>query len=161
MQYNKVPTTVPEMLKITLIIWIALLLGQIFFLIVCLFLTYLSKMEVHSSLQNIFLTVGIFIPMILIFISLKIFDQRMINIDKSKSLFEKLIEYRTTSIIRWALIESCVFLNLVFFLAAGNQYNLLIGILILGYFAFNAPTKNKISSALQLEQKETDTLYSK
>ncbi len=161
MQYNQAPTTVPEFLKITFIIWIALLIGQTSFLVICLVLMSIGNLEYNTALQDIFIIIGIFFPMILIFISLKIFNQRIANIDKSKSLFEKLTEYRTASIIRWAMVEGCVFINLVFFIAAGNQYNLLVGILILGYFGFNAPTKSKIASSLQLDQKETDALYSK
>ncbi len=132
MQYRGIPTSVPELFKQIFIVWIALLVGQTFFLIFCFALMVLGNKEFNTSLQNIFLVVGIFLPMILIFVSLKLFNQKIENIDKFKSLIDKLIDYRAASIIRWAMIEVIVFVNLVFFLAAGNQYYLLIGILMLG-----------------------------
>ncbi len=161
MQRSNVPTTVPQAFKITFLVWLALFMGQTFFLAVCLVLMFIGNMKFNSSLQNIFLIIGIFLPMILIFTALKIFNQRIENIDKSKSLLDKLNEFRTAAVIRWALIEACVFFNLVFFTIAGGQNNLLLGILILGYFGLNVPTKTKTISALQLNQNEIDIIYSK
>jgi hypothetical protein len=161
MQYNNIPTTVPEFLKATFIIWIALLIGQIFLITVFSFLIFFSTMETQSSPQLIFLIVGIFLPMILIFASLRMFNQKIENIDKSKNLIDKLIELRTASIIKWATIEGCVFLNLIFFFLTGSPYNLLFGILLLVLFIINAPTKTKIGLALELDQKDIEVLYQK
>ena len=122
---------------------------------------YVSKIELRSSLQNILLIIGIFLPMILIFIALKLYNQRIENINKNSNLLEKITEFRTAPIVRWAMIEACIIFNLVFFLGAGSQYNLLLAILLLGYFAYNAPTKTKIGLALELDQKDIEVLYQK
>jgi hypothetical protein len=76
----------------------------------------LGNKEFNTSLQGIFLIFGIFLPMILIFVALKIFNQKIENIDKFKILIDELIDYRAASIIRWAMIEGCVFVYLVFLL---------------------------------------------
>ena len=158
MQNLKIPLTIKESLRTNFVIWLFLLIGQSVFFLVCLVLTLKFKKNVDTYLQNVLLGIGIFLPMILIFISLKIFNQRMLQVDKSTTLLEKLSEFRTASIIRWALIEVCLFFNLAFVLADGNKYHLLLALLFLVFFVSTFPSKGRISTALELSQTEIDLL---
>ncbi len=148
MQNMKTPTTIKESLQANYVIWLFLLIGQIVFFLVSLVLTLKIKKEFEQDFSNILLVIGIFLPMALIFISLNIFNQRIQEIDKSINLIEKISQFRTASIIRWALIEACVFLNLVFALADGQKYHFLLAFIFLGFFFSTLPSRVKISNSL-------------
>lgn len=70
------------------------------------------------------------------------------------TLQEKLVIYQSSSIIRYALLEGTALLAIVTF---GNEYNffyLIFAAIAIGYVLYLRPTKDKITTDLNLTAKE-------
>ena len=128
-----------EKIKTLRLIHLALLIGMI---VAYTILGELYKLEflmfpqVDTS-SILFLVV----PMAAIFMSNMLFKQQLKQADKRTPLEEKMGLYQTASIIRWAILEGAAFL--VLFL---KPEFIVVGLLVILYFAFLRPSENSIKS---------------
>ncbi|MEH6764949.1 MAG: hypothetical protein V7655_10655 [Aequorivita antarctica] len=67
------------------------------------------------------------------------------------TLKEKLSGFQTASVVRYALLEGPALLGIVAFMSDGNQYFLIISLLLLGWLIFQRPTRDKVERDLMLE----------
>ncbi len=137
------------------IIHAALIAGQLMFIGV---LVYLNRSESPTSYSenhnDIFLILAPVLAILGILGGFFITKNRLESIDKRTELKDKLEHYRTTLIIKFALLEGPSLFSLVCFLLSGNYMFLgLSAILILILFTYR-PTKEKTMRDLELSHKD-------
>ena len=150
--------TSKEYFSILTIIHSALLIGQIVFLIIFYYLVSTGQSETDESLNEIF---QIMVPLFILggLVASYFLTQNKLKIIMGKSdLRDKLSEYRTTLIIKYAILEGPSLFGLIcYFLTGNNIFLALSGIMIL-YFAIIRPTRNKTGNDLKLSRRERDQI---
>ena len=147
-------------LKTLNIIHKALMIGQILFSCVCIYLIYSKAVlptgaDLDKVLQVVALVVtagGIFAG--IIFFKKKLMQLREMQTD-AKGKFNI---YRSACIVQWALLEGpSLFCTICFFLT-GNYAFLAVVVVILFLFVMMAPSKTKVLLQLQISEAELDEL---
>ena len=125
------------------IIYFAILIGQMIYFLIGLYLIQSGNMEGMKSLNTIFM----FVTPVVIFSSILaakfIYSKQVINFDKTLSLDAKLISYRTNNIIRLALFEGANIFNISVMIITANYFFAALFIIIIVLFFLNRPTKEK------------------
>lgn len=143
-----------EVKRIT-IIFMALLIGQVaagFILVEYDSLEFSGEIDFsNNSLFPIYalFTAANVLPLFI----LKPMLQKAIE---SNSLVEKLQLYRTTRIIKWALLEGTYFASII--IGNGNIIALILGGTCLLIFISSFPSKDKMVDALKLSREEADSI---
>jgi hypothetical protein len=147
-------------LKILNLMHKALLMSQLLFAGVCIYLVYSksflpSAQELDRTLQVIALIAaagGIYAGMTL-------FKKKLAQIrDTQATAKEKLALYRVACIMQWALMEGPSIFCIACFLMTGNYAFLGLVVVILFLFVMTAPSKLKILMQLQISEAELDEL---
>ncbi len=144
--------TSKEYFRILNILYFGLLSGQIFFAAVTLYLTLSGAVnQENSSLRDIFVFI---VPLFVvggIYGSLVAFKNRL-SVTKSKvNLIEKMSDYRTTCIVRWALLEFPSFFAIIVYFLTGDFIFLAMAALIIAYFVTIKPNVEKTTIDLELD----------
>ncbi|MBP7496191.1 MAG: hypothetical protein KA792_00805 [Bacteroidales bacterium] len=140
-------------------IYYAMIAGQIFFVLISFFLVYKGIIkEQDKDLNDVF---SIIIPVFVlgVIMSSNILFRNKLKKSKSKTLLiEKMNDYRSALLIRYALLEGPCFLSIVAYLLCGvNLFLMLAGVIIL-IFSFYKPSVNKAVIELELNQTDTESL---
>jgi hypothetical protein len=146
--------------KILSILHKGLMMGQILFSAICIYLIYTNSIlpsakELDKTLQVIALIItagGIYGGM-------TFFKKKLIQIRAMQApAKEKFALYRTACLIQWALLEGpSIFCTIGFFLT-GNYAFLALVLVILFVFVMTAPSKLKMQLQLQISETELDDL---
>lgn len=141
------------------VVWSALVIGQLFFGAVAVYLVNFGGVKVeipdlNKSLLYIIPTIAI----ISVFGSSYIFKMRLVALKDKTDLNAKFLDYRSALIVRWALLEGPSFLAIVAFILTGNYLLLSIAALIILFFIFIMPSKSKLESDLELSWQEENDL---
>lgn len=147
-------------LKTLNIIHKALMMGQVIFAAAVVFLAYTktiepSAKELDRSLQVValLLTVGG------IFAGTSIFKKKLLQLrEKELGAKEKFAQYRSASIIQWALLEGPSLFCIICYFLTGNYAFLALMVVMLFLFAMAAPTRMKVLLQLQISEAELDEL---
>lgn len=136
------------------IIFIALLLGQLLFLGVTIFLTLGATQPEDPKEGEIFLFI---VPIVLVFgmtAGALISKQRLIQLQKIKELQTRLNGYQQISIIRLALLEGPNLFAIVTFFITQNW--ILFGMAALGILTFISlfPTRSRLMRELAVRDEE-------
>jgi hypothetical protein len=138
----------------------ALMMGQILFAAVCIYLIY-SKTVVPAAteLNKVLQVVALIITAGGIFAGMSLFKTKLLLIREMQTAAkEKFDLYRSASIIQWALLEGLAIFCIVCFFLTGNYAFLALVLVILFLFAMMAPSKVKILLQLQINEAELDEL---
>ncbi len=142
-------------------IHLALLAGQVLFLVV---VTYLlsggTQTEINEQDQITFLIVAFAVTLSSLVLG-KIVSEKQINsIPKKENLFVKLNQYRTAKLIRYAPAEGASLLcTAIYFLTADYYFAIISGGLIV-FFILLRPTLGKTIEELELDRLEIEQLQS-
>ena len=150
MQNGTPPITPKLFLRTTSIIHFALLAGVLMFGIVMYSITENQKLELSYKGDPMFFIVPI-MAIAGIFVGNYLYGNNIKGLTSKNTLREKLAGFQTASIIKYALLEGPALLGLVAFMNEGNQYFLIISILLLGWLILQRPTRDKIERDLMLE----------
>ncbi len=136
------------------IIFFALAAGQISYFIVTLILMQSEMVTLNKD----FSTVGGFIvPVIVIIlvVASRLFYNRLINSKADgTSEEEKLLTYRTGSILKFALLEGANFLSITFYLLTGDFLYAAMFVIIIAIFFANFPSRERFISEFRLSSYE-------
>ncbi len=147
-----------EIIKSSLIIFYALLAGQIIFLLISLYLVSANVVQTIPDLSLILtFTILIFISPLLVvgpIIYRKLISR---NFDSVKSTEQKLILYRQGMIIKLAMVEGASIFSIVSFLITGNFLFVIIAILLISLFFLHKPTLEKFASDFNIPLSELDS----
>ena len=145
-----------EYFKAMLVLWLALMGGQVFFGLIVFYLNNSgSYTPQEKNLKDIFIYL---VPIFAVYgvVAGSIIFKRRLNSSKNKmSLMEKLNDYRAALIIRYALLEGSTFFSLVSYLLTGDSLFLYISILIIAVFIILKPSAEKVINDLELNPSES------
>jgi hypothetical protein len=148
----------PSQVKTLLILHFALLLGQVFFLIIAAFLVYSGSFpaEMGKYAGELILAAAL-LEIIAVIIARIVFKKKLKKINNEMfTLSQKMEKYRGANITRWAILEAAALLTIIFFLLTNQWLILVIAAALLFIFFTTRPTAPNIASDLQVT--ETDIL---
>lgn len=149
----------PSYLKSLRILFLALLLGQNFLLLISfLLLGKTNLISADASLKNIFLIVIIVLSTGSISAGFFIARKKLQAISPQTCLTDKLNIYRFAFLTRCATAEFPGFLSIIFFMLTGNYLFIGIWLVIALIYFTNYPSLDKISNTLELTQEEKQVL---
>ena len=125
------------------IIFIALLSGQTIYFFVVLFMIQSGNIDGFGGLNTIFMFITPIVVLASILASKFIYTKQVTEFDKSLSLEDKLVSYRTANIIRLALLEGANIFNISIMIITANYFFAALFIIIIALFFINKPTKEK------------------
>lgn len=141
------------------IIFYALLAGQVLFLLIAIFLV---KEKIFTSarndLENIFLPLVVILALLCMISGSRIFKARMQKLGDTRSITERLSEYRAICLVRWALLEGPCLFAIICFLLTANYLFVLIAILLLFFFCIISPVKTKVAMDMGISTDELDSI---
>ncbi len=123
------------------ILFFALLSGQTIYFLIGLFLIKSSNMKRIPDLDIIFMFITPVVVLSSILTSKFIYSKKVASFDKTSSLENKLVSYRTNNIIRFALLEGANIFNISVMIITANYFFATFFIIIIVIFFLNRPTK--------------------
>lgn len=143
-----------------LIVFYALIIGQVFFGLISFFLVSTNNLKSEGAdLSSVFIFI---IPVFALggFISSNlIYRNRLKAIDRKSGLMIKLTDYRAALVVRYALLEGPSLFAIVVYLVTGNAIFILLAASIVLYFLTLRPNREKAIRDLDLDAKEEQILY--
>jgi hypothetical protein len=146
--------------KILSILHKGLMMGQILFSAICIYLVYTNTiLPAAKELDKTLQVVALIITAGGIYAGMTFFKKKLITIRAMQAdAKEKFALYRTACLIQWALLEGpSVFCTICFFLT-GNYAFLALVLVILFIFTMTTPSKLKIQLQLQISETELEDL---
>jgi hypothetical protein len=148
-----------ENLRNNFVIWAALVIGQVFFCLISVYLVKYGEMKVDQpDLTKILLYIVPIMAIICVFSSSYIFKLRLIALKDKTDLNAKFIDYRSALIVRWALLEGPSFFAIVSYLLTGNYFLLSLSMLIIIFFILIMPNKARLEADLELGWQDENNL---
>ena len=148
----------PSEIKALLILYNALLVGQILFLAITSVLIFSGNFSTDSSLGKYLIEiiiVCIVIGLAGYFAGASLLRKRLEQLNNSpKSLMEKLNDYRGISITRWALSEFATLFSIIMAFVTGSPALLVIAIFLIALFLTTRPSLSKAASDLNVSEME-------
>jgi hypothetical protein len=134
------------------IIFFALLAAQLTFALAALYLNLGSESpkENTNSMRSVFLIIALIIALNGLVTGNMIYRNRLRKITQNPNLSAKLDEYRSTLLIRLAMLEASTLFSLVAFLLTGDLIFIGFAGMTIVYFVFLNPTKATIAFDLEL-----------
>jgi len=147
-------------LKSLQLIFRALLTGQVLFLAVAFFLKYQQLFpDIMKEQDKLLQLASLLCGSVLIWTGFTIFKKKMSQAKKADQSFnEKIILYRSASLVQWAMTEAASLFSIVCFLLTGNYAFTGLTVLFLFIFSGHYPVKIKIVNQLELSSEEADQL---
>lgn len=142
---NTSATTPDTSIKILLIVFAALLLGQCIFLGVIL-LIHSQGFELVEEGADIFQYIAIALTLSAIGVSTFIYRKMMNQAQAQPPRPDPIATYRTATIIRFAILEGGNMVNLVFYLLTAKEIFLGLFAVIIAAFFLARPASDKITS---------------
>lgn len=125
------------------IIFIALLSGQTIYFVVGIFMIRSGNIDGFGGMNTIFMFITPVVVLSSIIASKFIYSKQVSEFDKSLSLENKLVSYRTANIIKLALLEGANIFNISIMIITASYFFAALFIIITALFFFNRPTKEK------------------
>jgi hypothetical protein len=145
-------------LKALQILHTAMLAGMVLFGVVSAVVRLSNKMAGDVMLNKVLQVTALAITFILIKTGLSIFDKKLQTIPSTASPVEKLNDYRTAAIIKWAMIEGPALFAIICFMITRNYAFIALAFALIIFFALQAPAKLKLMLQLQISEPEFDSL---
>lgn len=136
----------------------AMLLGQIIFAAMAVFLVYTQKfVSSLSHLDQTLQIVALAVSFACFFIGSSLFRKKIQHArEVSVTVGDKAAIYRSASILQWALLEGASLFCIVCFMLVGNYAFLALAGALLLWFTLTAPSKVKIMLLLRLSENEME-----
>lgn len=154
-------TTQPQGFRSLITVHMALFMGQVLFALVAFGVVFFgggsaASLREYSSVLVIVVSVagsGAY------FLSSSVFQKKLgqIKIDQ-KSISEKVENYRSACISRWALLEFAAILSTILFLMTHNYIILTIAVILIGLFFKTKPSLEKAATELGISETEIQQL---
>jgi hypothetical protein len=136
----------------------ALLAGQIFYFLVSFFLVMTNSVVVDKDYDSL---IGFMVPIIVVILVVgsKLLYSRLVNRKiKESSLDEKIFSYRTSNIIKFALLEAANLLSVTLYLITGDFLYVGMFIIVTALYLMNIPDKEKFIVEYELNREDINKL---
>jgi hypothetical protein len=145
---------VKESVKQLNIIYLALIAGQIMFFAVVIFLLWQqgALLKGPQDFKNIMNYVALLFTFSSIPLGYFVYNQQCKQGINLTSIDEKLIRYRTASIIKYALFEGANFVNILALFFTNGQTFIMLFLIMIIVFLINKPSENRFNIDLWEEQ---------
>ncbi|MGQ9799817.1 MAG: hypothetical protein ACUVRG_11125 [Ignavibacterium sp.] len=145
-----------EQFKSVQIIFFALLISQILFLFISVFLVQSGNVKPNYDLFLILLIVDLMIITPAIVIGPMIYRRFIESADSKKLVEEKFILYRQGVIIKLAFVEAPTIFSIVSYLLTGSVIFLILAVGVLILFFFHKPTLEKFAEDFNIRLSELE-----
>ena len=146
-----VKQTSKEYFRSTLVLYYALMMGLVIsFIVVLLLGVTILKPMVDQDIKNILFAFTAVAALGGLLASHYLFKQRLKAIKEKQILTEKMADYRSALVIKWALVEAPVFTALIFCFITCDPIFLGIALAIIIYFSTLKPSKERAIKELEL-----------
>ena len=136
------------------IVHLAMVAGILFFVLISVFLQAKAFGTMDDESNNLLMVFALAFAAIGIASSKILFRRKLIKCNAKTTLTEKLDEYRSALIIKFASLEAPSFLSIVIYLLTGNTIVLVIAGVLIIIFLMYRPTKEKLMDDITLDTKE-------
>ncbi len=150
-----------EQLKITFIIYYALLTGQLLFFAVAFWYSGSEYFQANKELDEIFQIIVPVFGFALMIFSRFLYNKNVSGVDENADSITKIAKYRTSKIIQWAQVESASMLSLIALMLTGNHLYSAVFIFLIGYFFLVKPSKENFVNEMKLNSADTNELLNK
>lgn len=144
--------------KSLLMVFIALFIGQLAFLLVCYFITSNNGSYASSDSRDLF---SLITPLVAGFAILVAFYITLFRLKLAQNLTdvsEKFKHFTANSIVAWAFLEGANLLSIISYMLSAKDMYLYLSMGMLAIFLFMIPTKPRIIQALNLNEEEQKML---
>lgn len=139
----------------------AMLAGQVIFTAIIFYLLYSKNIQpAFVDQEKTLQVVSLLIAFVGIYAGAKLFNSKMMQLrqDIDEDIQKKLTKYRTASLILWVLIEMPCLVAGICLMLTGSYAFLALGVVIILYFALQAPSKAKTALHLGVSNDELEGL---
>jgi hypothetical protein len=136
----------------------ALVIGVVLFLLITVVLDLNGFASGDEEIRMALLLVASVFTFGGVFAGNYIFKKRISIIREKTNLREKMDDYRSALIVKWALIEGPAFLAVVAFMLTGDLIFFGIGVLLVIVFLVYTPSRNKFIKDLSLSPNEVQVI---
>lgn len=144
--------------KSLMILFFALLTGQIVFFLLAIILRSMNYLSVDLHTVEMVVYIIPVIMVLTVIFSTRIFHNKLPEITAKQNLAEKLRDYRNIYIIRYAIIEGGTIFSITLYLITGISLLAVFVVIGIGIFIFLKPHKEKMIRQLQLSSQEAAAL---
>lgn len=152
-------TSIGEYIRQSQIICISLIIGQLFFLAISIYLVKFSGQSFgDTGLDEIFIYIVPALVLSSILGSFLFYRSRLITVKEKTDIEAKLAEYRSAQITRWALLEGPSFFSIIAYLLTGQYLYLGLVAIIIALFLMTIPNRERVERELELSWEEKNQL---
>lgn len=136
-----------------LIIFYAIMSGHVLFALIAVFQLHAGAGEVQTGYE-MFLYIAAAVTIFSIGGAYLVYRNKIAVIQKMQAHTDKLMEWRTASIIKFALLEMPCLLNIVFLILTNDRMYLYMYVLVAVIMLLNKPVKYKVVEDLHLQSED-------
>ncbi len=140
------------------VIFFALAAGQILYFVISIYLINAELVVVNKDYSTLLGFIAPLIVVVLVVSSKLLYKHNVDSIKREVSLNEKLISYRTSSIVKFALLEAANVLSITFYLVTGDFLYAGMFVIVMAIFFINIPGKDKFSLDYNLNSDDINKL---
>jgi hypothetical protein len=149
---------IANQLRVTKTFYSSIFTGMLVFLAVAIVIIQGNKAEGGNGLDKIFIVIVPLFGLLSMFIARMIYKRMTTNYSTETDLIRKIMRYRTTKIISWALVEAACLFALVATVLTSNYLYLVVVIFLFGYYFMLKPSKESLIHDLHLSAEESDII---
>lgn len=139
-----------------MVIYFAMLMGQIVFLSLVLFLKSSRGQIITNKFSSSFGMAVFFISFICVIAGRYLYKRLVLQAKSKDSIIAKLNAYQVSVIVNLALIEGAVLFSIVVFLLTSQIYFLLATIILIIIFLTLKPTRQRAMEDLKIDSEQLD-----
>ena len=138
----------------------ALLMGQIIFAAVCVYLVYSGMVKPFSiDFDKPLQVIALLLAAAGVFAGNAFFKKKILQVrDIQNDAKQKFEAYRAACLLHWAFLEAPAIFSIICFFLTGNYAFIALALLLIMIFALQAPSKNKLAQLLQVNEADLDEL---
>lgn len=147
---------IANQLRVTKKIYTSIFTGLLIFLIIVIVISQENNADGGNSLDKVFTVIVPLFGLLMMVFSKLIYNKMVSGYLSGTDLVEKIMRYRTSKIISWAMVEAACLFALVATMLTSNYLYIAVVIFLLGYLFMLKPSKESLIHDLQLNTTESN-----
>ena len=147
---------IANQLRVTKKIYTSIFTGLLIFLIIVIVISQENNADGGNSLDKVFTVIVPLFGLLMMVFSKMVYNKMVSGYLSGTDLVEKIMRYRTSKIISWAMVEAACLFALVATMLTSNYLYIAVVIFLLGYLFMLKPSKESLIHDLQLEKTESN-----
>jgi hypothetical protein len=147
---------IANQLRVTKKIYTSIFTGLLIFLIIVIVISQENNADGGNSLDKVFTVIVPLFGLLMMVFSKMVYNKMVSGYLSGTDLVEKIMRYRTSKIISWAMVEAACLFALVATMLTSNYLYIAVVIFLLGYLFMLKPSKESLIHDLQLNTTESN-----